>query len=370
MTDRRTDPRFVIDDVEPAYLALARSGELADRAEAGVAELAPCRVCPRDCDVDRLTDEIGACRTGHLAVVASAIPHHGEEDCLRGRNGSGTIFFGGCSLRCVFCQNWKTSQRAVAPESTAAEIADLMVRLQASGCHIVNLVMPGHVVPQVLEAVAVAVPRGLRLPLVHNASGYDALRSLELLDGVVDIYMPDVKFWAPATRLRPARIEHFLTLLPRDTGEAATMARGHDHRVAQAGYGPGMRRRLRHVLELRHPENLCEEVATIARRHGVALAVSDAAVWPRVEEVTAGFVYVRLHGPAELYASAYGDDALGRWAGRLRRWNTGGEPNDTLRLTARKPPRRLGRDVYAYFDDTAGGHAVRDATILRRLVEP
>ena len=209
MTDRRADPRFVIDDVEPAYLALARSGELADRAEAGVAELAPCRVCPRDCDVDRLTDETGACHTGRLAVVASAIPHHGEEDCLRGRNGSGTIFFGGCSLRCVFCQIWETSQRAVGRESTAAEIADLMVRLQASGCHNVNLVTPGHVVPQVLEAVAVAVPRGLRLPLVYNASGYDALRSLELLDGVVDIYMTDVKFWAPATARRLARVADY-----------------------------------------------------------------------------------------------------------------------------------------------------------------
>jgi putative pyruvate formate lyase activating enzyme len=175
------------------------AGELEARAQRAVASLADCRVCPRDCRVDRLANKWAACKTGRYAVVSSAFPHFGEEDCLRGWNGSGTIFFGHCNLRCVFCQNYDISQ-AIRPSAEEGErpeaIADLMLGLQARGCHNINVVTPEHVVPEVLEALVIAVDRGLTLPIVYNTSAYDSLESLELLDGVVDIYMPDFKYWS------------------------------------------------------------------------------------------------------------------------------------------------------------------------------
>jgi putative pyruvate formate lyase activating enzyme len=149
------------------------------------------------------------CHTGRYARVASYGPHHGEEDCLRGRFGSGTIFFSYCNLRCVFCQNWDISQNASGPERTASEIADLMIQLQRAGCHNINFVTPEHVAPQVIEALAEAIPRGLDLPIVYNTSAYDAIRSLELLDGLVDIYMPDFKFWERDTSLRLAKAKDY-----------------------------------------------------------------------------------------------------------------------------------------------------------------
>lgn len=176
------------------------SGELHKRAEAAVAGLADCRACPRDCRVDRLADKWAACKTGRYAVVSSCFPHFGEEDPLRGWNGSGTIFFSHCNLRCVFCQNFDISQ-GVRPGpartgSTAEELAAMMLSLQQLGCHNINFVTPEHVVPQVLEGLALAADAGLELPIVYNTSAYDALESLELLDGVVDIYMPDFKLWS------------------------------------------------------------------------------------------------------------------------------------------------------------------------------
>ena len=178
----------------PAYLDLLESGELERRAEAAYRSLQDCDLCARYCQVNRLKTLKGAvCRTGELARVHSAGPHLGEEDPLRGWNGSGTIFFSWCNLRCVFCQNWDTSQRTAGRECTANEIADLMLALQTRGCHNINFVTPEHVVPQVLEAVALAAARGLHVPIVYNTSAYDSLESLRLLDGVVDIYMPDFK---------------------------------------------------------------------------------------------------------------------------------------------------------------------------------
>ena len=178
----------------PAYVETYESGVLAEKVEAALEELKSCRVCPRDCDVDRLADEKAVCRTGRRALVASAFAHFGEEDCLRGWSGSGTIFFAGCNLRCVFCQNSDISWQPNGQEMGAEEIAALMLELQARGCHNVNFVTPEHVAPQVLEAIYAAVRRGLRVPIVYNTSAYDSLRSLELLDGVVDVYMPDLKF--------------------------------------------------------------------------------------------------------------------------------------------------------------------------------
>lgn len=180
---------------EPAYLRLLRSGELAERARQSREHLENCDLCARYCRVNRRESIRGAiCRTGERAVVYSAGPHHGEEDCLRGWRGSGTIFFSWCSLRCIFCQNWEISWKGEGQEVSDEELAGMMLRLQALGCHNINLVTPSHVVAQIIAAVTIAAQQGLRLPLVYNTGGYDSAEALALLDGVVDIYMPDMKY--------------------------------------------------------------------------------------------------------------------------------------------------------------------------------
>ncbi len=193
-SDSRGYRNIVGADFEPAYLALHRTGELWRRAEQAIAALAECRVCPRDCGADRLADRVGVCQTGRYARVSSCFPHLGEEDCLRGWRGSGTIFFSQCNLGCVFCQNADISQGDQGSRVDAQELATMRLELQESGCHNINFVTPEHVVPQVLEGLALAAQAGLRLPIVYNTSAYDALESLAWLDGVVDIYMPDLKF--------------------------------------------------------------------------------------------------------------------------------------------------------------------------------
>jgi len=187
---------------EPAYLTLHRRGELRRRASAALEGLQSCLYCPRRCGTDRLAGKSATCHTGRHARVASAFAHFGEEDCLRGWSGSGTIFFSLCSLRCVFCMNYDISQQGGGAEVPPEHLARMMLALQAQGCHNINLVSPEHVVPQILEALPLAVDGGLRLPIIYNTSAYDALESLRLMDGVVDIYMPDFKFWEPATALK------------------------------------------------------------------------------------------------------------------------------------------------------------------------
>jgi putative pyruvate formate lyase activating enzyme len=192
----------------PAYLALSLP-ELRGRAARAVEALAACAVCPRDCKVDRLAERTAVCKTGRQARVASHFPHLGEEDCLRGWRGSGTIFFSWCNLRCVFCQNFDVSQEGAGREVSPGELAGMMLELQARGCHNINFVTPEHVVPQILEALPEAVERGLRLPLVYNTSGYDGMESLRLMDGIVDIYMPDFKCWDPEASLRYLRAREY-----------------------------------------------------------------------------------------------------------------------------------------------------------------
>lgn len=191
----------------PAYLETYESGELARRVEEAVESLRSCKVCPRDCEVDRLADEAKVCRVGRRAKVSTSFPHFGEEDCLRGWNGSGTIFFSWCNLKCVFCQNWDTSNEGEGREVSAQQLAGMMLHLQGQGCHNINFVSPEHVAPQVLEALPLAIARGLRVPLVYNTSAYDSLHTLRLLDGVVDIYMPDFKYWeaGPSARYLKAK---------------------------------------------------------------------------------------------------------------------------------------------------------------------
>ncbi len=186
--------------VYPGYLALAEDGTLSTRAAAALETLTHCTLCGRQCRANRLEngDSQPFCRTGRHAIVSSYFPHHGEEPCLRGWNGSGTIFFSRCNLRCVFCQNFDISWQGEGRPVQAGQLAGMMLQLQEAGCHNINLVTPTHVVPQILEALCLAVQRGLRLPLVYNTGGYDRVETLRLLDGVVDIYMPDFKFWDPA----------------------------------------------------------------------------------------------------------------------------------------------------------------------------
>lgn len=250
------DRRFLIDPFESAYLEVSRRGGLTERVDAALEELMDCRACPRDCGADRYHDDKCVCCTGRHARVASYGPHHGEEDCLRGRRGSGTIFFSLCNLRCVYCQNWDISQRAAGEECDGARIADLMLQLQDAGCHNINFVTPEHVVPQVIEAIAEAVARGLSVPIVYNTSGYDSVRSLELLDGLVDVYMPDFKFWERETSVRLCRAKDY----PERTRDAI---REMHRQVGPLKFGPdGIARRGVLVRHLVMPGQL-EESASI-----------------------------------------------------------------------------------------------------------
>lgn len=177
-----------------AYVELFQSHKLSERIEAARALLQNCRVCPRQCGVNRLIGEIGTCHTGKLAAVSSYGPHFGEEAPLVGKHGSGTIFFTNCNLRCIFCQNYSISQLGEGTEIRKENLAEIMLSLQAKGCHNINLVSPTHVIPQILEALEIGADLGLRLPLVYNSGGFDCVETLRILDGIVDIYMPDMKY--------------------------------------------------------------------------------------------------------------------------------------------------------------------------------
>ncbi len=220
---------------EPAYLALHRAGELEERARRALALLGPerCVVCPRECKVNRLADRPGLCRVGREALVASHFAHFGEENCLRGWRGSGTIFFSGCNLRCVFCQNHDISWQLQGERAGPQRLAEMMLQLQAMGCHNINWVTPEHVVPQILEALPLAVEAGLRLPIIYNTSSYDSLDSLELMAGIVDIYMPDFKLWSsePSRRYLAKRDYRevacaTVTAMQRQVGELVFDERG------------------------------------------------------------------------------------------------------------------------------------------------
>jgi putative pyruvate formate lyase activating enzyme len=182
------------DQWSPAYEILENKGLLAQRVEQAYAIFEECRLCPRQCGVNRLKGEKGFCRTTARPVVYSAHPHFGEEVSLVGSGGSGTIFFSNCNLRCVFCQNWPISHEGRGKEIGDENLADLMLFIQKIGCHNVNLVTPTHLMPNILNATRIAHLKGLHIPLVYNTSGYESVEMLKLLDGVVDIYLPDMKF--------------------------------------------------------------------------------------------------------------------------------------------------------------------------------
>jgi putative pyruvate formate lyase activating enzyme len=196
-------------DFIPAYLNILDNGELAKRVSEAYEHLSICDVCAWECPVDRRAGKIGVCRTGELARVSSYGPHMGEEDPLRGWRGSGTIFFTRCNLRCQYCQNHDISQSDSGDEVEPEKIARMMLELQSLGCHNINFVSPSHVVPQILAAVLIAAQAGLKIPLVYNTGGYDSMAMLRLLDGVIDIYMPDMKYSDPDTARRYSKIRNY-----------------------------------------------------------------------------------------------------------------------------------------------------------------
>ena len=183
------------------YVALNRSGELAELIERAYELLTSCTVCPRKCGINRIKDERGFCRTGLLPVISSSGPHFGEEPPLVGRNGSGTIFVTHCNLACEFCQNSDISQCGRGGEVSCERVAAMMIRLQQQGCHNINIVTPSHVIPQMMRAIGIAANQGLDIPIVYNSGGYDAVETLRLLEGIVDIYIPDAKYGSDAVAL-------------------------------------------------------------------------------------------------------------------------------------------------------------------------
>ncbi len=210
-----------------ASTRLHQQGILQQRAQKGQQMLSCCVLCPRRCKVNRLAGETGVCGTDAMARIASYGPHFGEEQPLVGSKGSGTIFLASCSLRCCFCQNYDISHHSsVNEEVNARDFAAVMLELQQAGCHNINLVTPSHVVPQILAALGLAVEGGLSIPVVYNSSGYDSIQALDLLDGAIDIYMPDFKFWESETATRyagapdyPERAKTALQCMHRQVGD-------------------------------------------------------------------------------------------------------------------------------------------------------
>ncbi|MEW6171984.1 MAG: radical SAM protein [Bacillota bacterium] len=219
-------------DFIAAYRRL-EEGELRRRVAAAYRRLKSCDTCPRECEVNRLKNERGICRSGRDVVVSSYGPHFGEEAPLVGDLGSGTIFFANCTLNCVFCQNYELSHLGEGEVVTIGRLAQMMLTLEMMGCHNINLVSPTHFVPQILAALLRAAKEGLNLPLVYNSSGYESLETLRLLDGIVDIYMPDFKYTDPDAAARysgvgdyPAVVKEALKEMQRQVGDLTFDERG------------------------------------------------------------------------------------------------------------------------------------------------
>ncbi len=216
-----------------SYCDRLESGVLAERVAQARERLRRCHVCPRHCAIDRLEGDLGFCLVGAKPFVSSYGPHHGEEAPLRGWNGSGTIFFASCNLRCIYCQNYEISQLREGRDVSAEELADMMLSLQEQSCHNINLVTPSHQVPQILEGLLLAAQRGLHLPLVYNTSSYDDLEMLRLLDGIVDIYLPDFKYADAEAGLKYSKVPGYPEIakaaikeMHRQTGDLVIDERG------------------------------------------------------------------------------------------------------------------------------------------------
>lgn len=198
----------------PSYLNLS-SKELQARVEALFEILGNCRICPRNCKVNRLKNEKGYCQLGYLPAVSSHQPHFGEESVLVGEKGSGTIFFTSCNLSCVYCQNFEISQQRIGKEISFERLAEMMIELQKMGCHNINLVTPTPQAAQIVKALAIAIKKGLKIPLVYNTSAYDSVETLKLLDGIVDIYMPDTKYSDDSLAVKYSNAPHYFSVMKK-----------------------------------------------------------------------------------------------------------------------------------------------------------
>jgi putative pyruvate formate lyase activating enzyme len=249
--------------LQPAYIALYEKGELQRRVEALGKILTHCRLCPRACQVNRLNGEKGYCRAGAEVMISSAFPHFGEEPPLVGSHGSGTIFLTHCNLKCLFCQNYDISHRGEGQRLSSAELARQMIALQQRGCHNINFVTPTHYVPQIVAALAEAIELGLQIPLVYNCGGYESLEVIKLLNGIVDIYMPDTKFsreWEAASYCNapdyPRVLQEVLLEMHRQVGDLMLDEQG----IASRGL------LIRHLVMPHGAAGTRETVAFIARR--------------------------------------------------------------------------------------------------------
>jgi len=289
--------------LEPAYLQTHRSGLLRRKAGQALERLSACTLCPRRCGVNRLLGETGVCKTGRLASVSSFNAHFGEEAPLVGERGSGTLFFAHCNLLCLFCQNFEISHQGIGREVTDERLAGIMLGLQRQGCHNINFVTPSHVVPQILAALEIAAARGLTVPLVFNSGGYDLPETLALLDGVIDIYMPDFKFWDPEIArttceapdypeaARQALVEMHRQVGDLEIGEGGIARRGLlvRHLVMPAGMA-GTREVMRFIARRISPRtyvNVMSQYRPCGRAHEVAgleTALSPAEYRRAVEE--------------------------------------------------------------------------------------
>lgn len=219
---------------EPLYIQLYKSGKLAERVEKLQAMYENCILCPRYCRVDRTKGQVGKCRATDRVKVSSAFPHFGEEAPLVGTKGSGTIFFSNCGLRCIYCQNYNISIEGLGEEISDRTLAKIMVDIQKRGCHNINLVTPTHYVPSIVRALSMAIPMGLRIPLVYNTGGYDKPETIQLLDGIIDIYLPDFKYSSPDIAARyssdaynyPYYARLVLKEIYRQVGDLVTDGRG------------------------------------------------------------------------------------------------------------------------------------------------
>jgi putative pyruvate formate lyase activating enzyme len=273
----------------PSFHLLLESGELQHRIDTARQVLTCCTLCPRRCGVDRLAGNLGVCQTGGRAVVADFAPHFGEERPLVGEGGSGTIFFAHCNLRCLFCQNYEISHHGYGTQVTDLQLVDMMLHLQKQGCHNINFVTPTHVVPQILAALPVAIERGLNVPLVYNSSGYETLETLQLLDGIIDIYMPDFKFWkSESARLYmnapdyPERTRTAIQEMHRQVGDLCLDKKG----LVQRGLlirhlvMPGMLDETEEILRFIAKEISCESYVNIMDQYHPC---GDAGNYPPID---------------------------------------------------------------------------------------
>jgi putative pyruvate formate lyase activating enzyme len=224
---------------DPSYIALYQTGELQRRIAALERLLGSCTICPRDCRVNRRSGELGLCKAGDQLMLAAAFPHFGEEPPLSGQGGSGAIFVSWCNLLCQFCQSWEVNHRGEGVPVNARELAGIVLDLQDRGCHNINFVTPTHYAPQLIAALPLAIEQGFRLPLVYNCGGYESLEVIQLLDGIVDIYLPDIKFLDPSASARyldgaadyPTVVRAVVKEMHRQVGDLVLDERG----IAQRG---------------------------------------------------------------------------------------------------------------------------------------